>query len=104
MFQGANLYATKITTAGVDTGSFNFNGGGTSIVSGTIGTDANKFNSITLTNNTTVKFTDDVISKLLQLVVILPYKLPMIILQILSKLMLRVIQVHYNLLILRIFL
>ncbi|HJD67814.1 MAG TPA: hypothetical protein LFV66_05170 [Rickettsia endosymbiont of Bembidion lapponicum] len=60
--QGVNLYATEITTAGVNTGSFNFNGGGTSIVSGTVGTDANKFNSITLTNNTTVKFTDDVIS------------------------------------------
>ncbi len=60
--QGVNLYATKITTAGVNTGSFNFNGGGTSIVSGTVGTDTNKFNNITLTNNTTVKFTDDVIS------------------------------------------
>ncbi|WP_410526054.1 hypothetical protein [Rickettsia endosymbiont of Rhinocyllus conicus] len=60
--QGVNLYATEITIAGVNTGSFNFNGGGTSIVSGTVGTDANKFNNITLTNNTTVKFTDDVIS------------------------------------------
>ncbi|HJD59129.1 MAG TPA: autotransporter outer membrane beta-barrel domain-containing protein, partial [Rickettsia endosymbiont of Omalisus fontisbellaquei] len=55
--KGANLYATNITTAVANTGSFVFDAGGTNIVSGTVGgQQGNKFNTVALDNGTTAQF------------------------------------------------
>ncbi|WP_121543207.1 outer membrane protein OmpB [Candidatus Rickettsia colombianensi] len=55
--QGVNLYATNITTAAANMGSFSFKAGGTNIVSGTVGgQQGNKLNTVTLDNGTTAKF------------------------------------------------
>ncbi|CEO16469.1 Outer membrane protein B precursor [Rickettsia monacensis] len=55
--QGVNLYATNITTAVADMGSFSFKAGGTNIVRGTVGgQQGNKLNTVTLDNGTTAKF------------------------------------------------
>ncbi|MCZ6901329.1 MAG: autotransporter outer membrane beta-barrel domain-containing protein [Rickettsia endosymbiont of Ixodes persulcatus] len=55
--KGVNLYATNITTAAADTGSFSFTAGGTNIVSGIVGgQQGNKFNTVELDNGTTAQF------------------------------------------------
>ncbi|MGL4226840.1 MAG: beta strand repeat-containing protein, partial [Rickettsia sp.] len=55
--QGVNLYATNITTATANAGSFSFKAGGTNIVSGTVGgQQGNKFNTVELDNGTTAQF------------------------------------------------
>lgn len=55
--KGDNLYATNITTAAANTGSFSFKAGGTNIVSGTVGgQQGNKFNTVALDNGTTAQF------------------------------------------------
>jgi len=59
--KGVNLYATNITTAVANVGSFVFNTGGTNIVSGTVGTPANKLNEVLLNNGTTAYFLGDAI-------------------------------------------
>lgn len=59
--KGVSLYANNITTVGNNSGSFNFNAGGTNIVSGTVGTPANQFKSVTLANATTAQFVGDAV-------------------------------------------
>ncbi|WCR56156.1 outer membrane protein OmpB [Rickettsia asembonensis] len=55
--KGVNLYATNITTATPNVGTFSFTAGGTNIVSGTVGgQQGNKFNTVELDNGTTAKF------------------------------------------------
>ncbi|ABV73860.1 Outer membrane protein B [Rickettsia canadensis str. McKiel] len=55
--KGVNLYATNITTAVADTGSFSFTAGGINIVSGIVGgQQGNKFNTVELDNGTTAQF------------------------------------------------
>ncbi|WP_347939022.1 autotransporter outer membrane beta-barrel domain-containing protein [Rickettsia oklahomensis] len=55
--KGVNLYATNITTAAADTGSFSFNAGGTNIVGGVVGgQQGRKFNTVEVGNGTTVQF------------------------------------------------
>lgn len=55
--KGVNLYATNITIATPNVGTFSFTAGGTNIVSGTVGVQqGNKFNTVELDNGTTAKF------------------------------------------------
>ncbi|WP_341793064.1 MULTISPECIES: autotransporter outer membrane beta-barrel domain-containing protein [unclassified Rickettsia] len=54
------LYATNITNTTPGIGSFTFSGGGTNIVGGQVGTAASKFNTVAITNGTTVQFKNPV--------------------------------------------
>ncbi|MCX4084361.1 autotransporter outer membrane beta-barrel domain-containing protein [Rickettsia hoogstraalii] len=55
--KGVNLYATNITTATPNVGTFSFTAGGTNIVSGTVGgQQGNKFNTVELDNGSTASF------------------------------------------------
>ncbi|QQV75559.1 Outer membrane protein B [Rickettsia tillamookensis] len=55
--KGVNLYATNITTATPNVGTFSFTAGGTNIVSGIVGgQQGNKFNTVELNNGTTAQF------------------------------------------------
>ncbi|MFY9589739.1 autotransporter outer membrane beta-barrel domain-containing protein [Rickettsia endosymbiont of Halotydeus destructor] len=53
-----SLYATNITNTTANTGSFEFNGGGTNIVKGQVGKGAQKFNTVAITGGTTAQFSD----------------------------------------------
>lgn len=55
-----SLYAANITAKTANNGSFEFNGGGTSIVGGQVGTAASKLNTVAITNGTTVQFKNSV--------------------------------------------
>ncbi|XVN40360.1 MAG: autotransporter outer membrane beta-barrel domain-containing protein [Rickettsia endosymbiont of Argas persicus] len=54
--KNVNLYANDITTATANNGSFNFNGGGTNIISGAVGANGKALNNVTVANGTTAKF------------------------------------------------
>ncbi|ABV75342.1 Outer membrane protein B [Rickettsia akari str. Hartford] len=53
---GASIHANNITTIAPNNGFFRFVGGGTSIISGTVGTPANKIGGVYLDGNSTVQF------------------------------------------------
>ncbi|AFC70849.1 Outer membrane protein B [Rickettsia australis str. Cutlack] len=61
MIGGSNIYANNITTTTPNTGGFGFIGGGTSIISGTVGTPANKIGHVYLDGNSTVQFAGNAI-------------------------------------------
>ncbi|MCC8406446.1 MAG: autotransporter outer membrane beta-barrel domain-containing protein [Rickettsia endosymbiont of Sceptobius lativentris] len=68
MFGGVNIYANNITsTTPPNTAAFIFDGG-TSMVSGTVGTPANKFLEVSVVNNGTAQFAGDAIFSGLSLI------------------------------------
>ncbi|MGX6960137.1 MAG: autotransporter outer membrane beta-barrel domain-containing protein [Rickettsia endosymbiont of Pentastiridius leporinus] len=59
--QNTNLYAIQFTTVTPNNGSFSFTNGGTNVIGGTVGTQANQFKNVTVTNGSTATFTGNAI-------------------------------------------
>ncbi|HJD55405.1 MAG TPA: autotransporter outer membrane beta-barrel domain-containing protein [Rickettsia endosymbiont of Pyrocoelia pectoralis] len=59
--QNTNLYATQFTTVTPNNGSFSFTNGGTNVIGGTVGTQANQFKNVTVTGGSTATFTGNAI-------------------------------------------